>query len=127
MEVVLPISYLVCFVAAYQGPNTEVLGNVGNSYWHYKAVSDIERAVQNLLQFVAVDFIGIIISAAICYKVAGFNIFKTLGYLQKEYGMMLAVSQAYLIIHNFCVTIVACALDLTFKFNWVLKEGDGII
>ena len=60
----------------------------------------------------AVDIIGIIISASLCYKVfqfflfvyflssfvvlsqvAGFNIFKTLGYLQKEYGMMLAVSQ----------------------------------
>ena len=27
-------------------------------------------------------------------------------------------SQGYLIIHNFCVTIVACALDLTFKYNF---------
>ena len=35
------------------------------------------------------------------------------------------VPQAYLIIHNFCVTIVACALDLTFKFNWVLDAGSG--
>ena len=47
-------------------------------------------------------------------------LFRVLGYLQKEYGMMLAISQGYLIIHNFCVIIVACALDLTFKFNWVL-------
>lgn len=39
-------------------------------FTHLQAVSDIERAVQNLLQFVAVDFIGIIISAAICYKVS---------------------------------------------------------
>ena len=30
------LSYLVCFVAAYKGPNAGVLGNVGNSYWHYQ-------------------------------------------------------------------------------------------
>ena len=41
----------------------------------------------------------------------------------REYDRL--VPQAYLIIHNFCVTIVACALDLTFKFNWVLDAGSG--
>ena len=41
--------------------------------------------------------------------------------------IIIIVVQGYLIIHNFCVTIVACALDLTFKFNWVLKEGSGIV
>ena len=106
-----------------------------------QAVEDLQNGVVNILQFVIVDLIGIIISAGLCYKMAGFNIFKALGYLQKEYGMMLAVSQvstspkkrecdrpvpqAYLIIHNCCVTIVACALDLTFKFNWVLDAGSG--
>ena len=35
----------------------------------FQAVSDIERAVLNILQFVVVDFIGIIISAGLCYKV----------------------------------------------------------
>ena len=38
-------------------------------------------------------------------------------------GTSLSIPQAYLIIHNFCVTIVACALDLTFQFNWVSKDG----
>ena len=29
-------SYLICFTLAYHGPNAGVLGNVGNSYWHYE-------------------------------------------------------------------------------------------
>ena len=33
------LSYLVCFVAAYKGPNAGVLGNVGNSYWHYQVLT----------------------------------------------------------------------------------------
>ena len=56
-------------------------------------MEDLQNGVVNILQFVIVDLIGIIISAGLCYKMAGFNIFKALGYLQKEYGMMLAVSQ----------------------------------
>ena len=59
----------------------------------WQAVEDLQNGVVNILQFVIVDLIGIIISAGLCYKMAGFNIFKALGYLQKEYGMMLAVSQ----------------------------------
>ena len=34
-----------------------------------------------------------------------------------------STSQAYLMIHNFCVIIIACAMDLTFAFNWVFEEG----
>ena len=39
--------------------------------------------------------------------------------------IMMTVSnyQAYLMIHNFCVIIIACAMDLTFAFNWVFEEG----
>ena len=127
MALVLPLFYLACFLAAFFGPNAQVLGNIGNGYWHYVAVEDIWRATFNIVELLVVDVVAIIISATIGYKMAGFNVFKTLGYLQKEYGMMIAVSQGYLTIHNFCVIIVACALDLTFKFNWVLKEGSGQI
>ena len=58
-----------------------------------QAVDDIMSAVQNILEFIVVDLIGIVFSAGLCYKMTGFNIFKTLGYLQKEYGLMLTVSQ----------------------------------
>lgn len=127
MELVLPVSYLACFLAAFHGPNSGVLGNVGNSYWHYKAVEDIWEASYGIVLFVFVDFVAMIVSAIFSYCLAGFNALTMLGYLQKEYGNMIAISQGYLIIHNFCVIIVACALDLTFRFNWVLKDGSGEI
>jgi hypothetical protein len=127
MELILPISYLLCFLASFYGPNAGVLGNVGNSYWHYQAVTDVGHGTIGIMVLVLVDLVSLMITAAASYWLAGFNVFKMLGYLQKEYGMMMSISQGYLIIHNFCVIIVACALDLTFKFNWVLKEGTGEI
>ena len=35
-EIVLPLAYLLCFTAAFYGPNAFQLGNVRNSYWLYK-------------------------------------------------------------------------------------------
>ena len=34
-EVVVPIGYLLCFLAAYYGPNAPYLGNIGSSHWQY--------------------------------------------------------------------------------------------
>ena len=105
------------------GPNASVLGNIGNSYWHYEAESDAFDAVINLFLFLSLDALTILFTMVFFKCVADVNFIKMYGYLQKEYGMMMSISQAYLMIHNFCVIIVACAMDLTFKFNWVFEEG----
>ena len=34
-KVVVPIGYLLCFLAAYYGPNAAYLGNIGSSHWQY--------------------------------------------------------------------------------------------
>ena len=33
------LSYLACFLLASAGDNASVLGNIGNSYWHYQVTS----------------------------------------------------------------------------------------
>ena len=35
LKVVVPIGYLLCFLAAYYGPNAAYLGNIGSSHWQY--------------------------------------------------------------------------------------------
>ena len=49
LEVIIPLAYLLCFIPAYYGPNSEILGNVKNSYWQYSSVDDIWGAISNLL------------------------------------------------------------------------------
>ena len=73
--------------------------------------------------FLSQDSVTIVVTIVFFKRWANFNFPKMFNYLQKEYGMMMSISQAYLMIHNFCVIIVACAMDLTFKFNWVYEEG----
>ena len=39
LEIIIPLSYLLCFVAAYYGPNADILGNIKNGYWQYQETS----------------------------------------------------------------------------------------
>ena len=94
----------------------------------------------NLFLFLVLDFFTIVFTVIFFKCWANFNFLKMFAYLQKEYGLMMSISQvrmfsimtmmitvttcqAYLMIHNFCVIIIACAMDLTFAFNWVYEEG----
>ena len=97
----------------------------------------------NLFLFLVLDFVTIVFTVIFFLCWANFNFLKMFAYLQKEYGLMMSISQvrmfimtmtmmmivststcqAYLMIHNFCVIIIACAMDLTFAFNWVFEEG----
>jgi len=108
LELILPLSYLACFLLAYMGPNASVLGNIGNSYWHYEAEGDAFDAVINLFFFLILDALTIPFTMVFFKCVADVNFIIMYGYLM---------------IHNFCVIIVACAMDLTFNFNWIFEEG----
>ena len=95
----------------------------------------------NLFLFLVLDLVTIVFTIIFFKCWANFNFLKMFAYLQKEYGLMMSISQvrmlimtmmmivststsqAYLMIHNFCVIIIACAMDLTFAFNWVYEEG----
>ena len=39
LEIVIPLSYLLCFLAAYYGPKADILGNIKNGYWQYQETS----------------------------------------------------------------------------------------
>ena len=76
LEFVVPIGYLVGFVAMYYGPNAETLGNVKNSYWQNQGVEDINAAISNLLILVFIDLLSLIISALILWLKYRINLAK---------------------------------------------------
>ena len=123
LELILPLSYLACFLLAYAGPNANVMGNIGNRYWQFGAVDNVVAAIYNLFLFLSLDALTILFTIFFFKYFADLNFIKMYAYLQKEYDMMMSISQAYLMVHNFCVVVIACAMDLTFRFNLVFEEG----
>jgi hypothetical protein len=82
VEFMAPLAYIITFLIAYYGPNATILGNIRNSDFAYKEVEDVENFVWALLKMFSADFVNLIISCIIFWKVASIN------FLQEGYKMM---------------------------------------
>ena len=121
LEIIIPLAYLVCFIAAFHGPNSGILGNVKNGYWQYQSVDDLWVTINNLLFLVFFDFVSLVIAAIFLFVSSSINLFHVYLHLMKEYGVVFAIHQAYLLEYLFCTIAIACAFDFTLQFDWVLN------
>ena len=55
VEAVVPLSFFVCFLVSYYGPNASLIGGVKGDFFHNTPVTNIERFIENLFLFIAVD------------------------------------------------------------------------
>ena len=123
LEIIIPLAYMVCFIVAYVGPNAEVLGNVKNGYWQYKAVDDPISPLQNLLLLVSVDSVMLVGISIILYCFYNVNLFYVYIFILKEYGPTFCIHISVMMHTLFCAISVGCAFDWTFQFDWVLDQN----
>ena len=122
LEIIIPLAYLVCFVAAYYGPNAGVLGNIKNGYWHFKSVDEPWNPIMILLIVSAADLFSLIAVAIFLRFASNINLLHVFTHLMKEYGAVFAIHIAFSFEHQFCVVAIACGLDQTLRFDWVLDQ-----
>ena len=96
IETVVPITYVLCFLMAYYGPNAEVLCGFKLTLWHHQAVTDVEKSLKTLGLLISIDFMSGVINGTILWTVCKINIFKILQKIQNEYWLIMAVQEAYL-------------------------------
>ena len=97
VEIVVPLTYVICFVGAYYGPNAELIGNIRSSYFHYIPISNIGLFIGNLSLFLFVDFMSVIISGLLLWIFCKINIIRAYMHIQKEFWLVMAVNTAYTI------------------------------
>ena len=97
VEFFAPLTYLLCFVVAYYSPNSKLIGNIGNGYWHYQKVKDVGHVVENVFMFFAVDFISAIVCFLILWVTCRINLFRAWACLQNEFGLIFAINIAHLV------------------------------
>ena len=96
IEFVVPIVYILTFITAYFGPNAEIIGNIGNSYWQYNAVIDVGHTLQNLVIIFFIDLGSLIISAFILWTFGRINIYRAFSFYQKEYGLVFMINVTFI-------------------------------
>ena len=84
-RVFLPISFLVSLFLTFWGPNGRLFGNIGNSYWGYTPIKNINQAIKNMMILGLVDFSSTLVSAFILWYFCRINLWKAFNELQREF------------------------------------------
>ena len=92
---IVPISYTLCFMGAYFGPNSKIIGNVGNTSWHFGRVKSLGPPLKILGLLFLIRFIGIGLWIVV---LRGFSQIKYIDgymYIQKKFWLIMAIHEAY--------------------------------
>ena len=94
VEVLSPLCYLVCLLIGYYGPNKNLLGDIGSSYWQYDAVQNMNHTVMYLGIFFLIDLSSLLMCAFLLRYFGEISMYKAYAVLQEEFGLVFAVSLA---------------------------------
>ena len=97
VELVVPVAYLLCLVAAYYGPNAEMFGNIKFGGWHYTAITDINRLYKNLCLLFFVDMCSVILCSIILWVTCKINLLRVYIQMLKNFWLLMAVQTAFLL------------------------------
>ena len=96
-EFLVPLAFLLTFIASYYGPNSTLIGNVGSSYWQYNAVDDGKQYVKNILMFFFIDFCSCVASAIVLWLFCRINLAKAFVTLETEFAWIFCVQLSILV------------------------------
>ena len=95
VEMMAPISFIGSYLLAFYGPNYQILGNVGCSYWTFEATKDLNDLLNTVLMMTLIDSGSAVISAFFLWKFCRINIFWEYCKFIKKYWMIMAISGAF--------------------------------
>jgi hypothetical protein len=97
VEFAIPITYVICLLMAYFGPNAEILGNVRNGFWHYNAIEDIGDTLKWITIMFSFDFVSLILSTLLLRYFCKINIFRMYLQIQDQMGHMIVLATGYMV------------------------------
>ena len=81
-------------MTAYFGPNSSLIGNIGNSYWQYSSVKNVVESIKFVVIFMFVDLGSLVVGSVMLWKKCRINIYRAFSALQKEFTGVFAASLA---------------------------------
>ena len=91
IELVLPLAYSICLLAAYFGPNAEKIGYIRSDYWQYSSIEDIHHTMKYVLMFFFVDIISLFISEIILWRYSKIYLHQAFFAIQEEFGVAFTI------------------------------------
>ena len=91
IELFLPLAYLASLLIAYFGPNSELIGHVGNKYWQYNSIDDLDHEVRYILMFFFVDLGSLFVSGVLLRVFCRIQLHQAFIAIQTEFGFVFTI------------------------------------
>ena len=95
VDYIVPLTYTICLVVAYLGPNAWIIGNVYNESWHFGRLEDFFETVKIMGIFFALDFISIVVWSILLKLFCRISYYHSLLSMQKKYWLFMAIHEAF--------------------------------
>ena len=91
VEVMVSLSFMLSLLVAYFGPNSNLIGNVGSSLFHYRKIEDIRHTVTNMFALFITDFSSIIVTGVILKLFCNINLMNVFIVMESEFGIVFCI------------------------------------
>ena len=122
VEGFIPITYAACIVLALNGPNANILTNVGSTYWG-KKIEDIGPLLITMGVLFVFDTISAVVTSIILWKVAYINMLQQFHDGICKYWLFFVIKLGINMSGYFATTDVNMGMDSTGQFTWITHEG----
>ena len=123
VEGLVPLAYAIGFGMSYYGPNGDLIGNVKNGYWTFKAVDNPDRLYKLLFFFFTIDTLCVILHTILLKKFCKINLMTEFSRTLKSCWFFIAVKLSVQVSTYFISNDINLGRDSTFHFNWTTEEG----
>ena len=76
IEFLIPLIYISTLVVALYGPNSTILGNYGNGYWSFKAITSVEKFLLAATKMFLIDFLSAVIGGILLWYYCSINFLR---------------------------------------------------
>ena len=125
-EVLIHLAYIIGFAMAFYGPNSKLIGNVGNGDWHYKAVDNVSLIFRVMFGLFVMDLVSLSLNSILIWKKSHANIFQEFCYVLQKYWLVLLLKLTYNIYIFFLSNDVNNASDRTYEYSWLTYNKTSV-
>ena len=94
VEVAVPLTYMICFLCAYVGPNGELICDVRSKYFHCIPLSNINTFIKNMATFMVVDFTSVVFNSVLLWVSCKISLIRAYLLMQKEFWLIITITTA---------------------------------
>ena len=97
VEIVIPLTFLLCFLSAYFGPNAEIIGGVKSTHFHYEPITDIHGFIKKMMLFLIVDIMSVIAVGLVLWTSCKINLFRAYMTMLNEFWPIITMTTGFVV------------------------------